>query len=143
LQDSESPEDEPFDDAVDDATRPRCPMCGLVIRNLYSAITDQESQVPAHFDCVLRKLADVEELAEGERLAYLGGGSFGVVQTRSRQRVPRRSGRSRTQVEGTLFVRKRIDYEPTEPVPDWRRELVLPGPGLVVVEMGEASDRDQ
>ena len=140
LQDAEPVADEPFGVAADDGPQSRCPVCGLVIRNLYTAITDQESQSPAHFDCVLRKLADAEELAEGERLAYLGGGSFGVIQARARQRQRGHHGRNRAPAEGLIFVRKRIEYEPTEPLADWRRGLVLPGPGLVVVELGEQSD---
>ena len=113
----------------------RCPICGLVIRILYSAITEQESQQPAHFDCVLRQLSAAEELGEGERLAYLGAGSFGVIQLRRRPRT-RARGRRSSGSPSPLFVRKRIEYEDPEPVPEWRESLALRAAGTVFVEMG-------
>ena len=120
----------------------RCPICGLAISNLYSAITEQESQQPAHFDCVLRQLAESEELGEGERLAYLGAGSFGVIQLRRRQRGRTRR-RQPSGSSGPLLVRKRIEYEEPEPVPEWRQSLVMRAAGTIFVQMeSEEEDAD-
>ena len=123
--------------AHSDGPAARCPICGLVIRNLYSAITERESQEPAHFDCVLRQLEDMEELGAAERLAYLGAGSFGVIQLRARQST-RGRGRVASAQRGALFIRKRIEYEESDPVPEWRQGLALPGAGTIYVQMASA-----
>ena len=65
---------------------------------------------PAHLGCVLKLLEKQEELEPKEKIAYLGGGSFGIVQFR-------------TPNQGKLFVRKRIQYEEKEKKIDWRRKV--------------------
>lgn len=79
---------------------PQCPFCGEPVRDPKTAILTPEAQKPAHFDCVLQELAKHEELQPGEKIAYLGKGTFGVVSYR-----PGPDGMP-------LLIRKRIAYEP-------------------------------
>ena len=90
--------------------QPDCPVCQKPIRDIYAAISYSLNDQPAHFDCVLGLLASQEEVAGDERLCYLGAGSFGVVSTTGGRRKE-------------LQVRKRIQYEPAESIPDWRKQL--------------------
>ncbi|MDR2467751.1 MAG: hypothetical protein LBD22_02180 [Spirochaetaceae bacterium] len=58
---------------------PLCPLCNKPIKDLASAITDSSSGLAAHFDCVRGRIADSEQLNEGDNIAYIGGGRFGVI----------------------------------------------------------------
>ena len=97
-----------------------CPLCGERVDDLYTAIAYGERMAPAHFDCIVSLLGEREELEEGARLCYLGGGSFGIVQTHSAARPGDRGG--------TLLIRKRIEVEERDSAPAWREELRLPLP---------------
>ena len=90
------------------------------MRDLYTAIAYGERSAPAHFDCIMSLLGEREELEEGARLCYLGGGSFGIVQVRPAARAGDRGG--------TLLIRKRIEVEDKDAAPAWREELRLPLP---------------
>ena len=90
---------------------PLCPICQKPVRELASAIAHQETQAPTHFDCILRILREENSLSENEKICYLGNGSFGIVQFRNLPGSPAR-----------FFVRKRIQYEKTDPMPDWRKQ---------------------
>jgi len=92
---------------------PLCPLCQKAVRDLTSAITHRESGQPAHFDCILKALRSDNAVAQHEKICYLGKGSFGIVQFREQ------SGSRR------FFIRKRIQYEDTEPVPDWRQKPAI------------------
>jgi hypothetical protein len=92
---------------------PECPLCQKAVRDLTSAITHRESGQPAHFDCILKALRTDNAVAQHEKICYLGKGSFGIVQFRQH------SGRS------SFFIRKRIQYEDTEPIPGWRQQSAI------------------
>ena len=93
-----------------EARFPLCPVCQKPVRELACAIAHRETQAPAHFDCILKILREENHLSENEKICYLGNGSFGIVQFRAAAGSPMR-----------FFVRKRIQYEKTDPLPDWRR----------------------
>ena len=95
-----------------------CPLCAEPVRDLYTAIAYGERRDPAHFDCIVALLGEREELEEGARLCYLGGGSFGIVQMRPASREGDRGG--------ALLIRKRIEVEEQAAAPEWRRGLRLP-----------------
>lgn len=90
---------------------PECPLCQKPVRDLYSAITYKNTNEPAHFDCILKVLREAHGLKENEKICYLGNGSFGIIQFRNT------AGRLR------FFIRERIHYEETDPVPEWRKKL--------------------
>ena len=87
---------------------PLCPVCQRPVRELASAIAHRETGGPAHFDCILKVLREEHRPAENEKICYLGNGSFGVVQFRAPMR---------------FFVRKRVQYEKTDPPPEWRKAI--------------------
>ena len=88
-----------------------CPQCGKLIRDMYSAIACHDTQTPAHFECVLKHLKRASNLGPNEKMCYLGGGSFGVIQNRSPQSPMR------------FLIRKRIQYEDQDETPEWRQRL--------------------
>jgi len=92
-----------------------CPVSGDPISDILTAITDPRSGKPANFDSVITRLAEQENLREGERLAYLGRGAFGVI---TMEKV---DGKMR------LVVKKKIQYEEGRETSDWRKELA---PGI-------------
>lgn len=56
-----------------------CPICGKRIDDVASAVSDRQSGLPSHFDCVLQGIVASESLNDGEQLAYIGQGNFAVV----------------------------------------------------------------
>ncbi len=90
---------------------PQCPICQKPIRDLYSAIHYEPAGAPAHFDCVLETLRSSHELSEKDKICYLGGGSFGIIQYRT-------AGGA-----APFLIKKRIQYEGKDRTPEWRRPL--------------------
>ena len=85
--------------AEDGERAPLCPLCGEPVRDRKTAVLTPDEQKLAHFDCVLQDLSKREGLGPGEKITYLGKGTFGVVSYRSGS-------------AGIPFViRKRIPYE--------------------------------
>ena len=93
---------------------PDCPVCGKPVRELASALTHRVSRKPAHFDCVVRELRESNEIAPQEKICYLGGGSFGILEFRT----PGGSAR--------FAIKKRIQYEEKEAPQDWKKPLQVP-----------------
>jgi hypothetical protein len=92
---------------------PDCPVCGKAVRELASALTHRVSRVPAHFDCVVRELRDSNEMTPQEKLCYLGGGAFGILEFRPP------GGPSR------FVIKRRIQYEEKETPQDWKKPLQI------------------
>jgi hypothetical protein len=91
-----------------------CPVSGGPITDILTAIADPETGRPSDFNSVIRKLTEQEDLAENERICYLGKGSFGVL-------VDQKGAKPR------YYVRKRIQYEDEYERYPWRKEL---SPGI-------------
>ena len=89
---------------------PICPICGNSVKDINTAIAENESEAPAHFDCIIKKLEQQEELEKDEKICYLGRGSFGIIKTRNGGPMK-------------FFVRKRIQYEKEEKKFDWRSSV--------------------
>lgn len=58
---------------------PICELCGQPITDISSAISNRDDGKPAHFDCVLNKIAETEKIGPNEKIAYIGQGRFGVI----------------------------------------------------------------
>jgi hypothetical protein len=88
-----------------------CSLCGKNIRDISSAIKEKSSGLPAHFDCIIKKLAENEPVKELEKIVYLGSGKFAVIQIENNQNK-------------NFKIIKEIDYEEKEEaVPEWRGSL--------------------
>ena len=72
------------------------------------------SRQQAHFDCVVRELRESNEVAPQEKICYLGGGSFGILEFRASSGSPR------------FVIKKRIQYEEKETPQDWKKPLQVP-----------------
>jgi hypothetical protein len=92
---------------------PDCPVCGKPVRELASALTHRVSRQPAHFDCVMRELRESNEVAPQEKICYLGGGSFGILEFRPQGSANR------------FVIRKRIQYEEKEIPQEWKKLLLV------------------
>ena len=78
---------------------PKCPYCGQNVRDVLTAIETIEDNSPVHFDCVLKKIAENENLESKEKVCYLGNGSFGIVQFQNPSDPSRFVIKKRFQVE--------------------------------------------
>jgi hypothetical protein len=56
-----------------------CPWCGKPITDITAAITDKESGLPVHFDCVIDRITATETLESNDSVCYIGGGRFGIL----------------------------------------------------------------
>ena len=75
-----------------------CPICGKPVNYLITAIVHRETGKKAHFDCIIKELRKSYQLKPREDIYYLGGGSFGIVETKGKKH----SG---------FVVKRRIQYE--------------------------------
>lgn len=57
----------------------KCEICGEVIEDLASSISNKESGNPVHFDCVISKLNEIEKPGLNEKVSYIGQGRFAVL----------------------------------------------------------------
>ncbi len=87
-----------------------CALCGKPIFDLAGAVSDKDSGEPIHFDCALERVTAAETLQEGEKIAYLGAGCFGVVKYKSGN-------------EGAFVVQRRMRWEKEGEKQPWRREI--------------------
>lgn len=90
---------------------PDCPICGKPIKDIGSAVTEKNSGEPAHFDCIIAKIAEQETLGPGDRIAYIGGGRFGVIHFNSPQDTR------------NFNIKKIFEWEDKENRAGWRRGI--------------------
>ena len=94
----------------------KCGICQQDIQDLSTAIALPEPErLPAHFDCIIKRIKENENLGEKEQVVYLGSGSFGVVENVS--------GNQGNQGPNFKIIKK-IDFEDKENVPEWRKEMI-------------------
>jgi hypothetical protein len=85
-----------------------CAVCGVLITEMASAVAWGSEKLPTHFDCVLQELAKRETLVEGEKLAYLGSGLFGVIVEKENSRFE---------------IHRKIMVDDPQSAPEWRKEI--------------------
>ncbi len=56
-----------------------CGYCGNPIKDITLAMSDKSSGKPVHFDCVIARISENENLEKGDVITYIGGGRFAVV----------------------------------------------------------------
>jgi hypothetical protein len=95
------------------------PITGQPIDNIFTAIAEPATGKPANFDSILRQIEEQEELAENERIVYVGKGEFGILQENKRS--------EKKSDEPRYFIRKRIPIEDEYEKYEWRKEL---SPGI-------------
>lgn len=88
-----------------------CPICEKPIEDLPSAVSDKASGKPAHFDCVLKKLSDAENLAPNQRVAYIGQGRFAVISFENPSDTKH------------FKIEKTIEWEDKSNAIEWRTEM--------------------
>jgi len=88
-----------------------CPICGKSVKSMLTAIAVNEDMDPAHFDCVIKQLTEQEKVGNGEKVTYIGNGTFAVVKMKPGSR-------------GSSFtVIKKIQYENKDSKADWRKKI--------------------
>jgi hypothetical protein len=108
---------------------PDCPYCGKPIKDLAAAIADKDSGQAVHFDCIIGRLAENESLEQGDTIAYIGGGRFGVVHFSGRGTRGEASGRPSPggpgfAGENRIFtIKKVIEWENKDERVDWSRVM--------------------
>jgi hypothetical protein len=83
-----------------------CSLCGLPIQSLGEAILDKDR--PAHFDCVIEKIKKTVKTGPGERVAYIGGGRFGLLHYENPENP------------ASFSIRKIFEWEDKEEPVSWR-----------------------
>ena len=100
-----------YKDAFPGAEVPKCPYCGQNVRDVLTAIALKEGEQPTHFDCVLKKISEEEELQPKEKVIYLGNGAFGIVRFKNQSDLR------------NFVIRKRVQIEPEKLEIDWRKSI--------------------
>jgi hypothetical protein len=89
-------------------TFPECPICNQSVKFLLTAISVGDDNSPAHFDCVIKRISETEELGPKEKITYIGNGNFAVV-----------SGK----LGKDLIIKKKIEFEGKESKSEWRKRI--------------------
>ena len=89
---------------------PLCPLCDKPIYDMSNAVAEPSGGMPSHFDCILDRVSAAETISLNEKIVYLGGGAFGVVEFKDKN-------------EGTFIVKRRIQWEKEGEKKDWRKTL--------------------
>lgn len=97
--------------AFKNANQPVCARCGKPITDLSLAIGDRGSGTPIHFDCAVEALSKEEKLGEGDKIAYIGQGRFGVINYPNVHDVKH------------FTIKKIIDWEQKDERSTWRNEM--------------------
>lgn len=87
-----------------------CAYCGRSIRDVTTAIEDKNG-APLHFDCIMKLLANRENLEKGDSFAYIGAGRFAIVHF-SLQRDVR-----------IFKIKKIFEWEDREHKAEWRKAI--------------------
>lgn len=77
---------------------PVCNICGQEIELISQAISEPNGGY-SHFDCVLQKIAQMENVQDPDKVSYVGHGEFAVVSKDE---------------QGHIFIKTRIPYESKE-----------------------------
>ena len=93
-----------------------CSWCDKPIVDISQAISDKDSGLPLHFDCVTAKIADSERLEKGDSVTYIGGGRFGIVNFNNASQG--KSGQT-----NNFKIKKVIDWENKDSRAPWREEI--------------------
>jgi hypothetical protein len=88
---------------------PDCPYCGKPIKDLSLAISDKDSGEAVHFDCIITRLNQGENLEPGDTISYIGGGRFGVVRFGSNSQG--------------FTIKKIFEWENKENRAEWRQTV--------------------
>ncbi|MHB9294427.1 hypothetical protein PilKf_00141 [Pillotina sp. SPG140] len=89
---------------------PLCVSCGKIIRDITTALEEQQSHKPIHFECALEELNKHEHLESGDSIAYIGGGRFAILHTNFRERRK-------------FSIKKIVVYEPQAERSEWRKSI--------------------
>ncbi|HPE90338.1 MAG TPA: hypothetical protein P5298_11285 [Spirochaetia bacterium] len=87
-----------------------CGICGKQIFDLSSALAGRDGGQPVHFDCALASVSEGERLEPSERVAYIGRGSFAVVEYRDKSMT-------------AFTVKRRLQWEKEGEKYDWRKSI--------------------
>jgi len=92
-------------------TTPECPWCGKQIKDITTAVSDRDTGIPVHFDCVLARIAEMEKLELNDTVCYIGGGRFGIVHYNNPPDTR------------DFTIKKIFEWEPKEHNYPWRRPI--------------------
>jgi len=56
-----------------------CAWCDKPIKDISTAISEPETGKPVHFDCIINRIIERENLESGDTVGYIGGGRFGII----------------------------------------------------------------
>ena len=87
-----------------------CSLCNKPVTDLACALADKNTGEPVHFDCVLKYLSEHETLSEGQSIAYIGQGRFGVI-VKTPLRTP------------SFSIERIIEWESREQKIQWRSNI--------------------
>jgi len=92
-------------------TTPDCPWCGKQIKDITTAVSDKNTGLPVHFDCVLTKIADMEQIDKNDSVCYIGGGRFGIIHYNNPPDMR------------DFTIKKIVEWEIKEKENEWRKPI--------------------
>jgi len=92
-------------------TTPDCPWCGKQIKDITTAISDKDTGLPVHFDCVLSRIAEVENVESSDNVCYIGGGRFGIVHYNNPHDTK------------DFTIKKILEWEIKDGIKEWRKPI--------------------
>jgi hypothetical protein len=92
-----------------------------------TALADNNTGEPVHFDCVAARIAEGETLDSGDVVTYIGGGRFGIVHFPGMIRDAvqgRNTGNGGDNYDTKNFqIKKILEWEDKENRAPWRKDV--------------------
>jgi len=88
-----------------------CPWCGKPINDISSALSDKNTGKPVHFECVLSRITEMENLETHDSVCYIGGGRFGIVHYNNPPDIK------------NFTIKKVLEWENKDSHFDWRQSI--------------------
>jgi hypothetical protein len=92
-------------------TSPDCFWCKKPIKDITTAICDKSSGQPVHFDCVIERISEAENLDINDSVCYIGGGRFGIIHYNNPPDTR------------DFTIKKVLEWEAKEVSSEWRRPI--------------------
>ncbi len=91
-----------------------CAICGKPIDSITQAIGGPGTADVSHFDCILKQVEEQEHLVSGQKVTYIGNGTFAIVQYEKKNFTGKFSILKRIQIEtkeATERIKKVVDEQ--------------------------------
>ncbi len=88
-----------------------CSICNKQLFDMSNALANRTDGTPVHFDCALEKIKAEETPGPMEHIAYIGKGSFALIEYKDKSM-------------SSFFIKRKIPWEKEGEEYSWRKDVL-------------------